>query len=353
MLLNLVAEQKTSGMDPLILSVGNIGDNEKPLELEAKRLELPIKAIRFNSSFSINIIFQIRKFALANNFNLFHSHGYKFNILLGMTPRRIRGIPVVTTIHGYVHAKKFSKMWLYELLDRLFINRLDKVVVVNSAMLEHQSLNKIDKISKIYNGIKIKPSSFSNEIQKCSFNRDVPKGFRIGAIGRLSPEKGFDVLIKAFKKVSECRADVFLVILGEGSERNRLETMILDLGLKDKVFLCGFVDRAADYISELSLIVIPSYTEGLPIILLESMAERVPVIATSVGGIPEVISDADNGYLVDPGDEVKLAETIMTAINSDSKNRVLTENAYERVRKEFSSLVMHKCYLKLYQSLIK
>ena len=136
MLLNLVEEQVKSGQKPLILSAGTPGIKEKAIEVEAKKRGLPVKAVRMKAGINFVKAFQIISFAKNENFDILHSHGYKFNILLGMLPRVFRKIPIVTTIHGYIPEKKYSKLAAYQWLDRVLIKSFDNVIFVNKYMLK-------------------------------------------------------------------------------------------------------------------------------------------------------------------------------------------------------------------------
>ena len=131
MLLDLVEEQVKSGIKPLILSVGTHEDEKKPIELAAEKRSLPIKAYRMKAGFNLMSGIGVLRFAQKKKFQILHSHGYKFNILLGIIPRFMRKIPIITTVHGYVHAAYFSKMGMYQYLDRFSLQWLDFVVFVS------------------------------------------------------------------------------------------------------------------------------------------------------------------------------------------------------------------------------
>ena len=140
MLLSLVQEQVSQGLEPMILSAGEPGIDVKPIETEAKRKGLPLTPWRMSPGLNLKESWKILKWAQKNNYDLLHSHGFKFNVLLGMYPESLRHIPMVVTLHGYVHAPRYSKMWLYESLDRFAIRRMRGVVLVGEAMKKELSL---------------------------------------------------------------------------------------------------------------------------------------------------------------------------------------------------------------------
>lgn len=148
--------------------------------------------------------------------------------------------------------------------------------------------------------------------------------FILGA-GRLSYEKGFDILIKAFEEVSQNFPDLRLVIVGDGDERPRLERMVASSNLTDKVLFHGEVKRAKvlELLSECKMVVVPSRIEGFGAIILEAMAMGTPIVATSVGGIPELIDDGETGFLVAPENSEKLAaKTCFLLTNSHLLSQV-------------------------------
>ncbi|MBU2955603.1 glycosyltransferase [Marinobacter sp. F3R08] len=355
MLLSLVKEQVTQGLSPMILSVGDPLAGEKPIETEAKKLGLPVTEWRMKSGLNVKASWMIRNWALANNYQLLHSHGFKFNVLLGVLPEKVRGLPIIATLHGYVHARRFSKMWLYEFLDRFAIRRMRGVVLVSDAMkkeLPGRLLN--GQVVTIPNGLDI------SQLQKSSLGSlDEPfKSFLenhdavILGVGRLSREKGFDKLVSAFSEFKKKHPNSGLVIVGEGRLCHQLEALILDLGIQDDVLMPGYCDKVPALLRQSRVLVMPSLTEGLPITLLEAISLRVPVVASAVGEIPKVLGDGKGGELL--GDNE--ADTIVKAIERlmKDKERVCCQVdwAYRTVVKDYSSETMAASYLKFYRKVL-
>ena len=249
MLLDLVEQQLLSGMQPLILSVGTHQDDKKPIELAAEKRSLPVKTYRMKAGFNLVSGIGILKFARSHKFQVLHSHGYKFNILLGVIPRFMRKIPVITTVHGYVHAAFFSKMRLYQCLDRYSLKWLDFVIFV-SAITERKVNVKLMCSAVINNGVNIdgcnENMNESNEDKRVSEALS-KSSFTVGAFGRLTSEKGFDLLIHAFKKVTLIIPDSKLIIWGDGYLRRELEELIRKEGLSDSVLLPGYTEYVEYY----------------------------------------------------------------------------------------------------------
>jgi glycosyltransferase involved in cell wall biosynthesis len=132
----------------------------------------------------------------------------------------------------------------------------------------------------------------------------------IGAVGRLSAEKAFDLLIRVVHALAQEGTDVVLLIVGEGDERPRLEALIAELNMANRVRLLGYRSDTRDVYQALDAFVLCSFREGLPNVLLEAMALEVPVIATRVAGIPRLVQDGANGLLVEAGDVSALQDAV-------------------------------------------
>lgn len=356
MLLALVKAQLDQGLAPMILSAGEPDIEEKPLEAEAKRLGLPIIVWRMKPGFNILESRKILNWAIKNNYDILHSHGFKFNILLGSYPRRFRLIPMVATLHGYVHAKRFSKMWVYELLDRFAINFLQGVVLVGEAMKKELPLRLSEnkKVRVIKNGLDIvnvnKLASKSIEGPILDFI-DNHSPIILG-VGRLSPEKGFNRLIDAFEEFSKDQKNAGLIIVGEGHQKSELMNRVKGLGVGDKVFIPGYFDSVQALQKKSDLLVIPSFTEGLPITLLEAMAVGVPVIVSPVGEMPSVLRYGEAGYILpDNFGKDELAAMMVSLLCDDGVERK-TEYAKKIVKKYYSVDFMERQYREFYDFIL-
>jgi glycosyltransferase involved in cell wall biosynthesis len=246
-------------------------------------------------------------------------HGYKANILGRMAARR-RKIPVVAVARGWT-GESF-KVRLYERLDRFHLRWMDQVVCVSESQAARVRRAGVrpDRIRVIYNAID--PSRFRepDERYRAKLQRYFrqPRTHIIGAAGRLSPEKGFSVLVSAAERVLAEHPSTGFVLFGEGPERGALQQQINAAGLGQAFVLAGFRADLDRFLPHFDLLVLPSYTEGLPNVVLEAFGAGVPVVATAVGGTPEVIEDGESGFLVPPGDAGTMAERIdMSLSNAD------------------------------------
>jgi glycosyltransferase involved in cell wall biosynthesis len=171
------------------------------------------------------------------------------------------------------------------------------------------------------------------------------------AAGRLSPEKGFAVLAEAAAAV--CRADpaAGFAVFGEGAQRPELERRVARLGLAGRFVLPGFRTDLDAIVPAADIVALPSFTEGLPNVALEAGAAGVPVVATAVGGTPEVVADGETGYLVPPGDPAALAARLGELLRDPRLRRRMGEAGRRRMRERFTFAAQAAAYLKLFAAL--
>jgi glycosyltransferase involved in cell wall biosynthesis len=280
-------------------------------------------------------------------------HGYKAD-LLGYVAARREGIPCVAVSRGWTGES--ARVKAYEYLDRRVLRWMDRVVCVSHAQAERVRKAGVptEKIVVIRNAID--PSRFSATLDPKYRNRleamfETRPRFVVGAAGRLSPEKGFDVLIRAAALTIEPQYDVGFVVFGDGPQRAKLRRQVHAAGLTGRFVLSGFTHELDRYMPHFDLFVQSSHTEGLPNILLEAGAATVPVIATNVGGTSELILNGQTGMLVDPGNAELLAHSIQTLLKHDSWRADLGAAGRAHVSTEFTFEVQADKYRELFRSL--
>ncbi len=364
-LFNLVAEQINLGLDPTIASIGEKHIEEKPLETEAIKRGFKIKKFWMFPGPNPHGMLKVLRYAQQNGFDILHSHGYKGNVAFGLMPKRLRKLPLVSTLHGWTSVSGFSKNRVYEWLDLISLKYIDAVVMVNRAMLSNPRLKSLNGVNYyvVNNGIPILETQFNDSTNQ-PFNESTKdldqsiidfcnKGFAIGSMGRLSYEKGYRYLIHALNLLVKEGIDAHLIIIGEGYERNSLEGLVAQFELSDKVMLPGYLDDAKNYIPFFNVFVLSSLTEGLPITLLEAMQAKVPIVATEVGGIPEVLHNGRAGLLIQPCKPHALAEAIRRLYHDGELASKLTNVAYHRVTTHYATKNMASGYLDIYKNLIQ
>jgi glycosyltransferase involved in cell wall biosynthesis len=179
-----------------------------------------------------------------------------------------------------------------------------------------------------------------------------PPAIIIGGAGRLSPEKGFDLLVAAACRIAARDAQLGFVLFGEGNLRERLAAQIHAAGLDGRFVLAGFRGDLDALLPCLDVLVLPSYTEGLPNVVLEACAARVPVVATAVGGTPEVVEHGVNGLLVPAGDADALVSALRDLLGSPTRRRDMGERGRHKVVEDFTFAAQAEKYQQLFDDLL-
>jgi len=267
---------------------------------------------------------------------------------------RVYGVKqMVFTAHGWAFNEDRPK-WqkaLIALAHGATVLLCDRTICVSEALARDMAWLPFgqSKLSVIPNGID-SIDFFDRGEARASLAPELPASTWIGSIAELHPTKQLHVLISAFARIASEHPDTGLVLMGEGEERSRLEKLIAHYELTDRIILCGHVSEASRYLSALDIFVLPSRSEGLGYVLLEAGLASLPVVASNVGGIPEIVRHEENGLLVPSGDE----QTLTSALTLLIENAVLRENLgaalRERVVRVFPSSRMIRETLALYYS---
>lgn len=281
-------------------------------------------------------------------------HGYKAN-LIGRLAARQLGIPVVAVSRGWTGDQ--LRVRFYEAIDRLNLRWMDHVVCVSVAQAVRVRRAGVspERVSVIPNAIRVDRFESPDHDYRRRLHDffATPRARIVGAAGRLSPEKGFEIFVKAAAAVATRDPSVGFVLFGDGPMRAALEQQIADLGLDATFVLAGFHDDLDGYLPFLDLFVLPSYTEGLPNVVLESFAARVPVVATAVGGTPELVDDGLSGYLVPAGNANTLAARITELLTDDDKRRRMGDCGHQRVVRDFTFTAQARQYQALLENLCR
>jgi glycosyltransferase involved in cell wall biosynthesis len=279
-------------------------------------------------------------------------HDYKSDVFGYLAARRSSTTPVAIS-HGWTGES--LKVRMYEAVDRRFLRRMERVVCVSQGQADKVLRAGVpqSRVSVIHDAVSAQRFSqpdpaFAGRLR--NLFPDPPKQV-VGAAGRLSPEKGFEILVDAASRVSADLPDVGFVLFGDGILHERLASAVRSRGLQDRFLLAGHSQELDLYLPHFDLFALPSYTEGLPNVVLESFAAAVPVVATSVGGTPELVADGDCGFLVPPGDPQALAGRIVDLCIAPDQRREMGLRGRQRVLEEFTFDLQSQRYMDLFSSL--
>ena len=260
----------------------------------------PLLSVPDRGPWDWRVITRLLSICRGERVRIWHGHDYKSNAL-GLLLRRFWPMRLVTTVHGWV--KETRRTPLYYKIDRLCLPHYEAVLCV-SADLRDRALAcgvPTDRCVLIENGIDTQQFARQRSTVQAKELLGLPgSGFVIGAVGRLSPEKGFDILLRSSRQLLDRGFDVNVVVVGEGDEESALRSLAAELGMKDRVRLLAWHrGSSSDLRGHGRLRALTSHREGLPNVVLEAAALEVPIVATRIAGVPDVIRDGDNGLLVE------------------------------------------------------
>ncbi len=251
--------------------------------------------------------------------------------------------PVILTCHGYGNAVSPFDYMFTAITGNRWGDRVITVCNYDKELLLKFGLNP-EKVSLIYNGI-----SSIDERKPLPYSISL----KIGTIASLIKRKGISYLIEAMSLITKRFNDVGLFIIGEGKERISLESLVNQLNIKNHVYFLGGLPKARCYICNFDIFVLPSLFESLPVSIIEAYAEGRPVIASRVGGVPELVIDEVTGILVPPKDSQILAKAIERLIEDRDLRERLAKNGYNRYLEDFTFSAMVEKTRIVYRDVLK
>jgi len=329
-------------------------DGFSSVTCRAEALQAPLIPIDDRGPLDTSVVRELTKLCKSNNVAVWHGHDYKSNFL-GLLIRRRWPMTLVTTVHGWV-ARGTWKTWLYRQIDKACLKRYERVLCVSDDLFEECRRIGVpaERCVLVPNAIDEeayrRTMSTAEAKRKLGFPADRPL---VGAIGRLSEEKGFDRLIQAVDVLVQQGVDVGLAIAGEGNRRAALESLISQRGLSERVQLLGHRSDVSDLYQAMDVFALSSIREGLPNVVLEAMALETPVVATRVAGVPRLICDGENGLLVDSGDAGQLAAAIGDLLARPQQREAFARAARKAIEERFSFRVRMEKVAAIYDELLR
>ncbi|HEX4824868.1 MAG TPA: glycosyltransferase family 4 protein [Candidatus Polarisedimenticolaceae bacterium] len=273
--------------------------------------------------------------------SIVHAHDFKTDAVTILASALSHTVPI-TTVHGFIVLGPKSRIYAKAHLSLL--RRMKRVFVVSDATRQFLLRQSIDdrNIDIVRNSIVLDayPFGYRSEALKAGSGLQA-SDLVIGCIGRLSEEKGQRVLLEAFPKVLERVPAARLAFAGDGPDERYLRDRVTALGLEPVVHFLGHRNEIREVFGGLDLLVLSSFTEGLPNVVLEAMALGVPVVATAVGGTPELVRNGETGWLVPSGDAEALATAISDALRrrGDAKDRAMAARRHVEAKFDMSMLI--------------
>lgn len=304
---------------------------QRAVEAGARLISLPDRG-----ALDLRVVRRAIRLCREENVAIWHGHDYKSNAL-GLVVRRFWPMKLVTTVHGWVNHTRRTP--LYYRIDKYCLRNYDEVVCVSRDLYDECLRIGVDqsRCHLVHNGIDVEQFRRSREpaaARECFAHK--ASGTLIGAMGRLAPEKGFDLLIRAVARLLDEGRDLSLWIAGDGAERENLQTLIEHLGCGERIRLLGHVAQTTDFFEALDVFALSSLREGLPNVLLEAMALATPVLATRIAGIPSLVDDGESGLLVEAGSVEELSQGLRRLLDDAPQRARMASAARRTIEGSFS-----------------
>jgi glycosyltransferase involved in cell wall biosynthesis len=369
-----------------VLVTGQVGSDEEDMEYLAREKGVnPIKVPELGREISIindiKAFFAIRRIIRDFKPQIVHTHTAKAGTLgriaavsVNLTSVRSR-IKIVHTFHGHVFHSYFKsyKTKIFMFIEKVLARFTHKIIVISN-------LQKIDICNrfKIANEKKVRVIPLGFDLTNFGKNRKTAKIIRskylgeisekkylVGIIGRLAPIKNHSLLIKAFKVLKDRKKDHLFqcIFVGDGELREKLMNEVLELNVNDLIVFAGWQKDVAAFYNAFDAVILTSKNEGTPVTLIEAMASGLPVAATDVGGVRDLLGSVENetdegftisqnGILIRPEDEEAVANALMFLLNEKEKSQRMASNAKGHVKKNYSFERLSNDIKLLYRELV-
>jgi glycosyltransferase involved in cell wall biosynthesis len=259
--------------------------------------------------------------------------GYKADVIASA----LRDVPTVATARGWT--AEDAKVRFFEWLDRKTLRRHDAVTVVSKVLRDEVVRQGVapDRVFWVPNAIdldRLPPRRRREDL--CREIGIDPARPIVGAVGRLSPEKGHRILLDAFHRLRTNLPGAQLVLVGDGPEEAALRVHAQQLGLSDTITFMGLRKDGQQIVGALDVTALPSFSEGMPNVVLEAFAYGTPVVATAVGGVPDMLASAAAGWLVPAGDPARLADALAEALENRPEAERRAHQAHVALTESFT-----------------
>lgn len=348
--LTIAPALRSAGIDPLVILF-----NDALLARKLREARIRVAVLDQHPKYDPRTVGRLRGLLHQHGINVLHVHGYKATVAGSLA---VRGLPIkikiVKTEHGCLEPfpgwrslPAYSKLAANIALERMASRYFVDATVFVSRDLQGTQRRSGSRVRQrvIHNGIEM-PSPAA-----APFRRRTQR-FAIGIVGRIDTVKGHLHLLEALAQLRHL-PDIRLHVFGDGPLEDTCRRVCRDLRLEERVSFEGFDPAILERMATLDLLVMPSLHEGLPYVLLEAMALKVPVVASRVGGIREVMEEDECGFLVPPGNPGLLADAIEKVHDCRDLRLMLAQRGHETVHRRFLASRMVGEYVDLYRDLLR
>ncbi len=332
-LLSLVRNLDRDRFESTVCCIGDRGPIGKEMEAAGVRV-VELGKLR-KGGYDGKIVVLLQEMLRSERISLLHAHLYHANMYGRLAAIRER-IPAVCSIHNtYVRPKRHRR------LINWWLARRTSVIIAGSEAIKDDIL-RYDGVSPGI--VRVIPYGVDVEKFDTPLSRDQARKmlglpanrFYVGTVGRLEEQKGQSYLVDAIARLRREGMEVSLLLIGSGREEENLRAQVSREGMTDAVLFLGTRRDLPDLYRAMDVFALPSLWEGLPLALLSAMASGLPVVVTPVGGVPEVVKNGENGFLVPPGDSRALAAALRRVREDAEVASICGRSAAETVRAEYS-----------------
>ncbi len=335
---------------PLVAGYWRGAERPWPFRDAVKALGVRFEVLRQRHGFDPAVIPAALRLVRESRIDILESHGYKSHILCLALKKRT-GLPWIAYVHGWT--AEDLKVQVYNRIDKFIVRFADRIIPVSEAL--RQKLHLEDKAGHKMTTL----TNAADLVEPGLAYKDIRGLFGIGpdqlvvaVVGRLSPEKGHRYFVEAFELLSKRDDRVTAILVGDGQERRNLERMISDKGLASKILLAGYQDDVSSFYHASDIVCMPSLAEGMPVAALEAMMFGKPVVASRVGGVPEVVIDGGTGRLVEPADPAALAEALESFVENPDKRSAFGKAGKARAERDFNPIARVDKIMNVYVDLL-
>ncbi len=306
-----------------------------------------IKTIKMHSDLDLNLLLKIIRIFKAEKPDIVHLHSRRIAEFTGGIAAKICGTPSILT-------RRVDNKELFFIAKPKYM-LYDHIITISDAIkkvLVHQGVSH-NKISCIKSAVD--SDLFLGDINKISFrkkNNLATDSFLVGMIAQFIPRKGHAFIINIVNDLLTDYKNLHIFFYGQGPLSKKMKKIVFDLGIHDHFHFMGFVSDLDSQIGALDMIVHPAEKEGLGVSLLQGLSSRVPIVANNVGGIPEVVKDGVNGFLVPVGDHQKMKESMKKLIINNDLRKKFGHAGRELIKNEFSIESMAEGNMNIYKKFI-
>lgn len=342
-LLTLLPALRAQEIEPTFVGLDDTAGALDPFYAELARVGVPYARVASSRDIDPLLARRVTRAVHGLAPDLVHTHLVHADVYGALAAAALR-LPLFSTKHN---DDRF-RLGPFRHVERLLARRTTRIAAITAA-LAHFCVERIglpaDKVEVIHYGLDAPPSRWGENPPL-----DLPEGARVMlAVTRLVEQKGIDVAVRALPAIRAAQPEAVLVVAGEGPERKRLTALAGELGVADALRLPGRGGDVAAWLARAELLVHPARWEGFGLVLLEAMHARLPVVASAVSSIPEIVGDGETGLLVPPNDPQALAAAVVRVLGNDVLREELGSRGRTRARSEFSVARMAERTAELYR----